>query len=584
MAEELSVELLLKQYIEAREQLAEAKLKQTQQEKLLKGFGESLTKLQKEQEKANKRGPGRPPEYAMDRVIVFAEQGMRLLIDANGAPYAEWDHPLDKERKRVVPLFSHVAGKPKIVDYVSNLWHEVHNKPVRMAVIEDACKVLLSRLSLNPGTIRTAVRVAHFGEDSQLVTVLDLGSADESRRYLTLSRGGDWTINGDSHGVYFTHRPGAGVLPEPVECKVDELDPLLGLSKQDMRILLLFSMQTLLPTMEYVSLGAYAPTDAGKTLLVTCIRSITDPRGKWGVQTPLPRYERDFFAAAPTTLILAYDNIRSVPEWFSDLACTVSVGGAEVPVRTYYTTNDMTLIHTLNPFIFAGIKLPISESDIMRRSLILELPVRPPSSNSTPGKMKRLFEEQWPKLLGAVLGLIRGALDHIDDVSTDNWGSMPDFYRWSVAAARGQGWDEKEILELINMYSGKNYRTKERRHATLLRFVQLLLQSRKKYSHRYDGLMGDLLRDLRALYVYTMRPEVPTDEELSTKFPKTPGELSKALSSLTEELAEMHILAFLPGKEEHWRTGNPVHLSMTVFNQLDEAAWDAFPQLREESL
>lgn len=517
-----------------------------------------------------KRSVGRPPEDQAQRIAKFMEDFVSYYVGTDNAPYAEVRH---EKYGRMVPLAYISSTEAKLADLVGKIWVAEGNKVANTTVLKEACEMFLSNARINPGELKTATRVAHGGEYSVLdgkysglVVYLDSG---EDERIIKVS-GTERIVSSDNGGFYFIRKGmrnrESQLLPEPdFEATVDTLPPILNLTKNEVQVICLWVMQSLLPMPAFVNLGIHARTDSGKTTLVSIIQSIADPRGKFGTGIPLPRNDRDFLAHASKVRTLSYDNIRMIPEWFSDLACMVS-SGTEVPVRTYYTTNEVTDILTQNPFIFAGIRLPIVETDLMRRSLVLELFSRPKNSNAASTLMEREFRQLHPKLLGAVLNLVHGAIQHIDDVPEIGYGSMPDFRRWSVAAGRSQGWTDSETIALIDTYAGSNFRTSEGKYGVMLDILGAYMLTKARNNYRFEGTPSALLNDLKSLFAKAMSPRIPTDAEYSDVFPANGGEMSVVLKSLRSELAERDMIAHTPGAKwyVHTREGNLVCIDLSV--------------------
>ena len=77
--------------------------------------------------------------------------------------------------------------------------------------------------------------------------------------------------------------------------------------------------------------------------------------------------------AAANRWLLAYDNIRVIPDWLSDALCLLSTGGA-VAGNSPLSGDGPAIWHAERPVILNGIEEFVGRSDLSDRSVLLHLP------------------------------------------------------------------------------------------------------------------------------------------------------------------------------------------------------------------
>jgi hypothetical protein len=83
-----------------------------------------------------------------------------------------------------------------------------------------------------------------------------------------------------------------------------------------------------------------------------------------------------------------------------------------------------------------------TRADLLDRALVINLPVIPDDKRQPEEKFWSAFEEAWPRLLGALLDGVAGALRELSAVELDRSPRMADFARWATAAEGSFGWPD----------------------------------------------------------------------------------------------------------------------------------------------
>jgi hypothetical protein len=99
------------------------------------------------------------------------------------------------------------------------------------------------------------------------------------------------------------------------------------------------------------------------------------------------------------------------------------------------------------PVIVTGIVELATRSDLLDRSLLLTLPSIRDSARLPEAIFWQRFEDARPRILGALLDAVSGALRDHRSVELPTLPRMADFAVWSVAATPALGWTPQRFLE-----------------------------------------------------------------------------------------------------------------------------------------
>src|SRR5262249_24784048 len=158
--------------------------------------------------------------------------------------------------------------------------------------------------------------------------------------------------------------------------------------------------------------------------------------------------DRDLMIAANNGWVVAFDNMSYITPQLSDALCCLATGGGYA-TRALYTDDDETIIRAERPILLNGIEDIGTRSDLLDRSLIVELPRIEPARRRAKEDFWQEFEAAWPKVLGALLNAVAGALERLPAVkgSATEWPRMADFAQWVIPAEPALGLEEGDFLK-----------------------------------------------------------------------------------------------------------------------------------------
>jgi hypothetical protein len=285
--------------------------------------------------------------------------------------------------------------------------------------------------ALAGASVPVHVRVA--GTDGRIY--LDL--ADKDWRVVEVDADG-WRVC-DKAPVKFRRGAGMLPLPEPVRGgNVDELCPIVNVEDpRASRLLVGWLVMALAPWGPFPTLVFLGEQGTAKSWAANRCRDLIDPTAASARSGP--RDERDLAVSARNGWVVSLDNISALPNWLSDALCRLSTGSG-FSTRELYTDDDEVIFAARRPVILNGIGTVVTRSDLLDRSLLVELPVIPDTRRRDERELLREFEGARPRILGALLDAVSGALRCLPTVHLARAPRLADFAHWISAAEPTLGW------------------------------------------------------------------------------------------------------------------------------------------------
>ena len=271
---------------------------------------------------------------------------------------------------------------------------------------------------------------------------------------------------------------------------------------------------------------------AAKSILETEVKRIIDPSEL--DLLVLNNNRNDFIINLAHNYYNAYDNVRKIPEWFSNDICAATTG-AGFSTRTLYTTTDETYLKFKRCFALSSIGASLTEDDALERCISIKHPKLIKQNRKLEEKILAEFDSMLPKLLGYILDIVAKTMQIKDRFDQTNeldgkLERMADFCFWGEAAARAMGY---EPMEFLNAYS-ENLRNQSRdavNFNALAEIICAICQDEFATKHIVEYTLPQLLAKVRET-ANEMGIEV---DRYSTKFAwaKTPQSLSEELMHLS---------------------------------------------------
>ena len=369
------------------------------------------------------------------------------------------------------------------------------------------------------GTPSIFIRAGHDGDGNGDASAWYLDLGDPRGQAVKIGREG-WSVV-DNASVHFRRPPGYLPLPAPSrDGSLELLRPYVNLSESDFRLLIVWMAAAIRPVGPYPVLALYGEPSAAKTCLAKIVRLLIDPHA-----VPLrgePRHTRGLMRSAMNRWLLAYDNIRVIPAWLSDALCLLSTGGA-LDGGALSSGGEQRLIDAQRPVLLSGIEEFVERSDLSDRSLLLRLPPIAPANRLRDELFWPLFRHDYPRILGALLDAVAGALRELPSVELAELPRMADFALFAEAVGRSLGWPAGTVLSDYN----ENRCDAAVTHIEESPVASFLLEWRHELND-WSGTSTELLAQLNTL----------NEKKVTAlrEWPKSPTALAKELRRIAPQL------------------------------------------------
>ena len=315
--------------------------------------------------------------------------------------------------------------------WLSRLFYSTRRKVPGSQALEDALRIFEARAMFDGVEREVFCRTAFDGHSY----FLDLG--DASWRAIRVTSAG-WSIESDLP-VRFRRSSGMEALPEPLKGgSLSELRPFVNVpGENDWRLVLAYLVAALRPKGPYVVAVLQGEQGSAKSSTARVLRALLDPSS--APLRAVPREERDLMIAARNGWVLNFDNLSGIPTWLSDALCRLATGGG-LATRALYSDFDEVLFDAQRPIIVNGIDDLASRDDLRDRSIIVTLPNIRAEDRRDEHEFWTDFETARPRILGALLDALSGALRELPHVDALGLPRMADFAVLGIALERALGW------------------------------------------------------------------------------------------------------------------------------------------------
>ena len=196
-----------------------------------------------------------------------------------------------------------------------------------------------------------------------------------------------------------------------------------------------------IPDIQHVVLLLKGVKGAAKSILETMVKRIIDPSQV--ELLILNKRQNDFIINLSHNYYNAYDNVRKIPEWLSNIICAATTGAA-YSTRTLYTTADETLFKFRRCFAFSSIGASLTEDDALQRCISLKHPKIERQSRKTEEEILSEFGRILPRLLGYIFDILAKTMQIKDQLEQSHeldgkLDRMADFCFWGEASSPGYG-------------------------------------------------------------------------------------------------------------------------------------------------
>jgi hypothetical protein len=219
-----------------------------------------------------------------------------------------------------------------------------------------------------------------------------------------------------------------------------------------------------------------------------------------------------------------FDNLGTLPDWTSDALCR-AVTGDGISKRELFTDDGDFIFRFRRCGGLNGINIAAQKPDLLDRSILFGLA---PISEAD-RKPERVFWDRFnaalPRLVGAALDVLSGAMRRLPAVSLARLPRMADFAVFGYAIAEQLGHRGQDFLSAFD----KNFRVRNSEvlaSSPAAEMLALLMKSRTSWEGSAATLLGELQELAQAQRIDTR----------GRMWPKAPHALTRRLNEVAQNL------------------------------------------------
>ena len=320
-----------------------------------------------------------------------------------------------------------------------------------------------------------------------------------------------------------------GMLPQVIPDLTAKAAELLDLIKkyfrlrdeQEYLLLTCYLLSCFIPDIQHPLMMFHGNKGAAKTTALKLITRIVDPR-KSSIST-VPKSRDELALILGQNYLSAFDNLRYLSKDNSDLLCINCTGGSNTR-RKLYSDSDLVSTDLSSIVVLNGIAIVGTQPDLLDRSIVFQLERVPDTERKPDKEFMAEFEQDLPKILGAIFKALSLAIGKVDSVQLNNLPRMADFARYGYVFARALGKKGKDFLKAyrrnLRYVQGLIMET-EPTVAAVLAFME----DRTSYKSTPTELLQELEKTAKSRRI-----------DVSQNFPKSASALSRRLGEIKDDL------------------------------------------------
>lgn len=424
----------------------------------------------------------------------------------------------------------HPVNSKRFQSYIQNVGYATLARPIKKSEMTETLQVLSSKALFDGELYELSYRATcHNG-----AVWVDLG--DNTWRAIRVTAEG-WSIaESPDVPILFRRFPHMKPLPLPtIDGSLNDLQSIIHVTNEDVWILLKTWLCTaLIPNIPRPCIVMHGLHGAGKSFTASILRDLIDPSHI--NLLPTPSNHNEFVQQINNNFLISLDNLQHLKPWMSDDLCRAITGGA-FSKRKLYTDNEEIIYKYIRLAIINGISNPASASDLLDRSILIELDRIPVGERASEQKIKDKFASISGGVLGAMLDTLSFILRKKQSFNLPALPRMADWAQCGYAAAEHLGIGGDRFLAAYN-------------RNILLQHHEVL------YNEPVAASVVALAKEVGAItgapsYIHNKcKSYLGDDETKSASWPKNAAHFSRRLKAASHNLRELGVsVEFSRGNE-----------------------------------
>ena len=447
-------------------------------------------------------------KQTQSNILINAAKGVELFCDDIEGIYAAVDV---KSHTEIYKLNS-----KKFKMWLTKKYYDETNKAPVSDAINQALGIFEMKAIYGENVKTLSKRCAKYKENYYY----DL--ADSNWSNVVIGKDG-WEIVNDAPILFIRNKNmKAQVLPEMYE-DLSILNKHYRYKNKEDEILHMVNIVTkFIPDIAHPIDVIHGEKGASKTTSMKKDRSIVDPAMRDVLS--MPASKEDLALILSNNYNSCFDNLDNITSEKSDMLCMASTGGS-YSKRTLYSNDEETILYFKSIVSINGINVVATRADLLDRSVLFELGRISTKERKEERVLWKEFDEDKPKILGAIFTTLSKAMTIYDTVELDRMGRMADFTRWGYAIAEAAGIGGEAFLDAyINNQSRANEEAVESNPvaAAIIKMMNTVT--------KWDGTVARLLGELN---IIAERESISTHSKL---WAKEPNVLSRRLKEVKSNL------------------------------------------------